>query len=204
MPVQTANTAHHRPSNSNGQKRTRYYSNCQHERETPPRHTPTAVDTAAISSSGPYLCDLIPETALRQITGFSGELLTGWDGPQTDNGLCLVRSPGVQPSPLGLDWSYHEGRRILQEQRYNYQIDLLKPLPQDLGDGFAASGGTDSITGRPNHVIALFRCGTREPWLGIELRQVSHGRDAIKDLTQLMRIAEHRFGKLHHCTPMPT
>ncbi|MDX6433994.1 MAG: hypothetical protein QOE54_6360, partial [Streptosporangiaceae bacterium] len=65
-------------------------------------------------------------------------------------------------------------------------------------------GGTDSITGRPNHVIALFRCGTREPWLGIELRQVSHGRDAIKDLTQLMRIAEHRFGKLHHCTPMPT
>jgi hypothetical protein len=175
---------------------------CQRGRATPFWHTPTPANTATVSGGEPYLCDLVPEAALRQITGVRGELSTGWSGPQTDNGLCTVRSPGIQPSPLGLAWSYHEGQRILEDQRYNHQRDF-KPLPKGLGEGFAASGGTDSFTGRPNYVVALFRCATRYPWLRIDLIQTSPGRDAIKDMTELMQIAEQRFGALHHCTPMP-
>jgi hypothetical protein len=175
---------------------------CRQESTTPSRNTPTPAKTAAIRDNSPYLCDLVPEAALREVTGLRGELSTGWSGPQADSGECLVRSPGVQPPPLGLSWSYSEGRRILEEQRYNYQHDL-KPLPKDLGQGFAASIGTDGLTGRPNNVIALFRCGARQPWLGIDLIQVASGRDAIKDLTELIRIAEQRFGTLHHCRPRP-
>jgi hypothetical protein len=75
-------------------------------------------------------------------------------------------------------------------------------LPAALGRGFTVK--TSEVEGeRPHYVIATFRCGSIQPWLSIDILQVSPGRDATKDLTDLMRVAEQRFGKLHHCTPQP-
>ncbi|SEL70321.1 hypothetical protein [Nonomuraea pusilla] len=37
--------------------------------------------------------------------------------------------------------------------------------------------------------------------IDIYLAQVARGREGIKDLTELMRIAQKRYGLLHHCTP---
>ncbi|WP_345558814.1 hypothetical protein [Nonomuraea rosea] len=37
--------------------------------------------------------------------------------------------------------------------------------------------------------------------IDIYLAQVAKGRDAIKDLIALMRIAQKRYGDLYDCTP---
>jgi len=37
--------------------------------------------------------------------------------------------------------------------------------------------------------------------IDIYLSQISKGRDAIKDLINLMRIAQKRYGVLYNCTP---
>jgi hypothetical protein len=55
----------------------------------------------------------------------------------------------------------------------------------------------------PYRVSARFRCGIRERMVDIYLPQVAKGRDAIKDLIALMRIAQKRYGELYDCTPSP-
>ncbi|WP_255529969.1 hypothetical protein [Planomonospora sp. ID67723] len=37
--------------------------------------------------------------------------------------------------------------------------------------------------------------------IDIYLAQVAKGRDAIKDMIELMRIAQKRYGELYDCTP---
>jgi hypothetical protein len=57
----------------------------------------------------------------------------------------------------------------------------------------------DLTSDRPYYAIATFKCDQVQPWLRIDLRQVSAGRDFVQDMTALIRIAEHRFGILHGC-----
>jgi hypothetical protein len=54
---------------------------------------------------------------------------------------------------------------------------------------------------QPYRVSANFRCDSKERMLDIYLAQVAKGRDALKDLIDLMRIAQKRYGELHNCTP---
>jgi hypothetical protein len=78
----------------------------------------------------------------------------------------------------------------------------LKPLASELGLGFSAyAPGEDEAA--PYAVAAVFQCGGQEFAIDIDLRRVSSGRNATKDLTDLMRIAQRRFGQLHKCTPKP-
>ncbi|MFI7151163.1 hypothetical protein ACIBO2_40115 [Nonomuraea sp. NPDC050022] len=48
---------------------------------------------------------------------------------------------------------------------------------------------------------AKFSCDGKDRLIDIGLAQVAKGRDAIKDLTELMRIAQTRYGHLYNCTP---
>ncbi|MFI7707052.1 hypothetical protein [Nonomuraea sp. NPDC049480] len=74
-------------------------------------------------------------------------------------------------------------------------------LPKDLGDGLAAFVQSAPFADQPYRVSAKFRCGSKERLIDIYLPQVAKGRDAIKDMTELMRIAQKRYGALYDCTP---
>ncbi|MFI0447753.1 hypothetical protein [Actinomadura sp. 6N118] len=158
-------------------------------------------DLRPVSDGPPYLCDLVSEPAFRRVTGLM-HLTSRWAGPQTDNGLCLAHIPGRE-APLGLDWSYNDGQKVLRLQKENWEDNSPHRLPADLGSGLAVIRPTAGADPRPNFVIALFRCGKERPWISIDFAPVVRGRDAVQDMVEFMRIAEKRFGQIHKCTPKP-
>ncbi|MFG1850537.1 hypothetical protein ACGFJT_01745 [Actinomadura geliboluensis] len=153
-----------------------------------------------MSDSRPYLCDLVPERALRVVTGYSGPLTSSWDGPQTDNGLCLA-SGAVDEWPLGVTWEYRNGEKTVRLQERNWADSSPHKIPAELGRGLAVVAPTAGADRRPNFVIAVFKCGEKMPWISIDFARVVRGRDAVQDMFDFMRIAEKRFGQLHKCTP---
>ncbi|MDA0637555.1 hypothetical protein OUY22_29465 [Nonomuraea sp. MCN248] len=56
---------------------------------------------------------------------------------------------------------------------------------------------------QPYRVSAKFTCGGTERMIDIYLTQVAKGRDAMKDLTDLMRIAQKRYSHIHACALNP-
>ncbi|MEV4834954.1 hypothetical protein AB0K05_10550 [Nonomuraea sp. NPDC049486] len=72
-------------------------------------------------------------------------------------------------------------------------------LPADLGDGMAAHLTDSLLAEQPYRVSAKFTCGDKERMIDIYLTQVTKGRDAMKDLTDLMRIAQNRYAEIHNC-----
>lgn len=159
-------------------------------------------DLQPIIDKAPYWCDFVPYVALSRITGLQAAKLTeAKDGWLRDQGLCLVRDTN-ENGALGIDWSQRDARMTTDLQARRYQQYRPAWLPKLLGYGFAVKS-IDNISNRPYYVIAAFTCGRAQPWLSIDLRQVSPGRNFVQDLTALMRIAEQRFGTLHGCSPMP-
>jgi hypothetical protein len=90
---------------------------------------------------------------------------------------------------------------LLDDRRQVYTRHGGVALPSDLGDGLAAYLPNTSPDDQPYQVSAKFRCGGKERLIDIGLAQVTKGRDAIKDMTELMRIAQKRYGRLYNCTP---
>ncbi|MEU5876298.1 hypothetical protein [Spirillospora sp. NPDC047279] len=164
--------------------------------------TPPTPDLRPIVDSAPYFCDLVPEGAFRRATGLTMKLSPRWSGPQTDNGLCLAFAADRE-APLGLNWSFNNGKNVIDRQQRNGEDDSPHPLPPELGTGLAVIQPTAGADPRPNYVIALFKCGKRTPWIRIDFAPVVRGRDAVEDMVAFMRIAEKRFGQIHKCTPKP-
>lgn len=162
--------------------------------------TPTT-DLRPISDSPPYWCEFVPQDALSKITGMSAGLTESRDGWLPDKGLCVVRD-GSQSGPMGLDWENSNGRVQVDSQAKKHPGYKQTLLPTDLGYGFVVYF-PKYVDYRPYSVISTFQCGSLQPWLGIDLILVSPGRDYVRDLTDLMRIAQKRFGVLHKCTPGP-
>lgn len=166
-------------------------------------HTVSA-DLRSVVDAPPYWCDIVPKEALSRIIGLDQgvfkEQRSGW---KSDHGNCLVGSGGPT-SQLGLSWGAKHGMRTVNRMEgiYEQQFAPVR-LPAELGHGFTAVT-SDASGERPYYVIAAFRCGPIQPWLRIDLLNISPGRDAAKDLTALMRIAEQRFRKLHDCAPGST
>jgi hypothetical protein len=100
-----------------------------------------------------------------------------------------------------VSWA-QDGLEVVQRQEAAFASERPTTLPAMLGKGFTVNT-PGAITGRPYYTIATFRCGATSPWLRIDLARVIQGRDRIKDMISLMRIAEQRFGLLHHCAPKP-
>ncbi|MFG1943695.1 hypothetical protein [Nonomuraea sp. NPDC048826] len=76
-------------------------------------------------------------------------------------------------------------------------------LPADLGDGMAAHLTEGLLAEQPYQVSAKFTCGSKERMIHIHLTKVAQGRDGIRDLTDLMRIAQNRYAEVHNCTLNP-
>ncbi|MGI5165102.1 hypothetical protein ACQEU3_12165 [Spirillospora sp. CA-253888] len=156
-----------------------------------------------MAQTAPYLCDLVPEKAFRRVVGSNTALTANWsNGPQPDNGQCLVRTPGQEPL-LGVTWSLNDGEKVIKVQRAQSRAKLERDLPAELGDGVALLFPQSGMTPRPNFSVAMFRCGERKPWISIDFVPVVRGRDAVQDMTDFMRIAQKRFGEIHKCTPRP-
>jgi hypothetical protein len=149
------------------------------------------------SSDPPYVCGMVSTKAFRQSTGIATPLNTHWDGPQTDNGLCLVITEGQRP-PLGLDWSYNSPERMVALQEKKYREDRPTPLPEDLGRGFAVAMPPGPGVLRPNFVVALFRCG-KPVWMSIDFAEFTTGRDGVSDMIGFMKEAQDQFAKIHQC-----
>ncbi|MEU7740490.1 hypothetical protein [Nonomuraea sp. NPDC049158] len=90
---------------------------------------------------------------------------------------------------------------LLNDRRQVYTRHGGVPLPSDLGDGLAAHLPNASFPDQPFQVSAKFRCDNKDRLIDIGLAQIAKGRDAIKDMTELMRIAQKRYGHLYNCTP---
>ena len=165
-----------------------------------PAPTPQpVVDTA------PYVCKLVSEQAFRLVSGLTGPLVEKTDGDQRD-GDCWA--PDTSPRPLEVRW-LQEGNGMPREQLDFVLDDRRKvytsyggaTLPTELGDGWAAYLPNSPFARQPYRVVAKFPCDGREHLLTLYLAQVAKGRDAIADLTDLMRIAQKRYGVLYNCTP---
>lgn len=163
------------------------------------KSTSAAISTEKVKDSAPYWCDFVPQKAFSQIAGISDGAYESRDGWLSYNGTCLVMKPPT--APLGVSWA-ENGTEVIQRQEQQYNQFAPTPVPSALGRGFSVNA-PDPMAGRPYYVIAAFRCGHISPWIRIDLSQVVSGRNATQDLADLMRIAESRFGELHHCTPKP-
>nr|BFE88023.1 hypothetical protein GCM10020093_106240 [Planobispora longispora] len=139
------------------------------------------------------------------ISGVTGPLVEKTDGNESD-GDCWA--PDTNPRPLEVRW-LREGDGMPQEQ-LDFVMDDRRAvyirhggvtLPNELGDGLAAYLPNTPFADQPYRVVAKFYCGGKEQLITIYLAKVAQGRDAIKDMIELMRIAQKRYGQLYDCTP---
>jgi hypothetical protein len=166
---------------------------------TSARPSSSPIDTRAIFDSPPYWCDLVPQEALRRIAGVGTNLTETRSGSSKDQGGCMVTNQDAV-YPLGVELQQEDSRATIDREIKQWQSNSPVRLPNELGYGFTvyAPGYVDD---RPYIVSAAFRCGNQQPSIGIDMATVSRGRDYVADLTELMRIAQKRFGVVHKCTP---
>jgi hypothetical protein len=158
-----------------------------------------------IVDSAPYICKLIPEQAFRLASGATGALVEKTTGSE-ESGECWA--PDTNPRPLEVGWlqvgngtSQEHLDFVMDDRRQLYSRHDGVTLPTDLGDGLAAYLPSTPFADQPYRVSAKFRCDRKDRVIDIFLAQVAKGRDAIKDMTELMRIAQKRYGEVYNCTP---
>ncbi|MFI7466901.1 hypothetical protein [Nonomuraea sp. NPDC049646] len=167
---------------------------CAQQNPSPPE--PTA-SPQPVSDSGPYWCDVVPQEAIRTISGLAIPLEENKDGVPATHGACSLRN---EYNRFSLNWSIRDGEGALELARENFGKKRLSELPADLGKGLIAFTGNSPRT-KPYVAFMLFRCGNDRPWMGMDVSQVAQGRDLVKDFTDLLRIARERYGRLHDCVP---
>lgn len=157
------------------------------------------VDAAPIIDSAPYICWYFPEKAIRQVSGLEVPLKERRDGVWPSHGGCYLHSGYLR---VAIDWQDFDGKRIMEIAVRNFQEKKLVDLPNDVGDGFVAYTGGPPST-HPYYGIIWFKCGKKFPWMNVQMSEVAEGRNTANDMTQLLRIARERYGKLHKCKPEP-
>ncbi|MFC4005722.1 hypothetical protein ACFOY2_00710 [Nonomuraea purpurea] len=155
--------------------------------------------------SAPYICGLVPEQAFRLVSGATGVLPEKTTGSE-NNGECWTTDAAHRPLEVG--WLQVGGKTnqehldfLMGSRRNMYTRHGGVKLPVDLGDGMAAYLTNSPSTDQPYRVSATFLCDRKHRMIDIYLAQVAKGRDAIKDMTELMRIAQKRYGEVYNCTP---
>ncbi len=154
--------------------------------------------SGALVDSAPYWCDLVPQEALSGVTGATSDLREVRNSMASkDRAICGARDR-EDYGRLVVEWDVTGGRNEVTSRMKDVAVDRPSPLPSRLGFGFGVRSPSNSTL--PYLAAATFGCGSRDAWIDIFLRRVV-GRDATADLTDLMRIAQKRFGEIHRCTP---
>jgi hypothetical protein len=162
--------------------------------------SPPPTSPSAIIDKAPYLCGLVPEQSFRRVTGVTFPLKPRWNGRQEQYGGCSAFAVGREP-PLAIEWAWGNGRKHLRQLQESFSDDPHRDLPKELGEGIAVIWAKPDESRKPNSVFAIFQCDDRRLWMSIYFAAVVRGRDALQDMVDLMRIAQRRFGVVHHCTP---
>lgn len=159
-----------------------------------------------VVDSSPHLCKLVPERAFRLVSDATGPLPERTDGNERD-GNCRAADTSAQALDV---WWMQEGGMpeghldfLMNDRRKVFSRHGGIVLPADLGDGMAAYVSDPPVGDQPYQVSAKFRCGDMDRLIDISLPRISKGRDAMKDLTDLMRIAQKRYAQLHNCDLTP-
>jgi hypothetical protein len=154
-----------------------------------------------VTDSVPYWCDLVPRGALSRVSGALPGLSEIRNAGATKDGtMCGVRDK-ERYGPLVVQWNKTGGRDEIARWMKDVASDQPSRLPPQLGTGFNVY--SQSVSRLPYFTASTFECGAHDAWIEIFLRRISSGRNPTKDLTDLMRIAQRRFGKIHGCTPGP-
>lgn len=156
-----------------------------------------------ITDSSPYICKLVPMQAFLMVSGIKTPLIDKMSGSLA-NGEC--RAADIPPPPLQVNWIEADNRHgqeqldfLMEDRRSTYKRHDGVKIPAELGDGMAAHVTNSPLADQPYRISAKFRCGGVERMVDIFLAEVAEGRDGIKDLIELMRIAQKRYGDLHGC-----
>lgn len=167
--------------------------------------TPAPGNTGVIVDSPPYLCKLVPDQAFRLVSGAKGSLSEKTNGNET-NGDC--GTPGAIPKSLDVAWmqeapqstrEYLDG--VMDDRRKVFTRHGAATLPADLGEGLAVHLAYAGVDEQPYQVVARFSCGGKQRIITLYLAQIAKGRDGVRDMIELMRIAQKRYGQLYACTP---
>ncbi|MEW9548023.1 hypothetical protein [Nonomuraea sp. NPDC050783] len=101
---------------------------------------------------------------------------------------------GQGMSPEQLDF-------VLDDRRQVYGRHGGVKLPAGLGEGLAAYLPRPPFADQPYRIVAKFSCNGKAQLITIYLAEIVKGRDGIRDLIGLMRVAQKRYGVLHRCRP---
>ncbi|MFI7634310.1 hypothetical protein [Nonomuraea sp. NPDC049400] len=174
---------------------------CTPESDTASAPPPTPQQVA---DSTPYICKFVPEQAFRLISSTKGLFVEKTRGNES-SGQCWA--PDTTPRPLEVGWlqvgdgtSQEHLDFLMDGRRDLYTRHGGVRLPADLGDGMAAQVTNSPLDDQPYRVSAKFKCGGKERLIDIFLAKVAKGRDAMKDLIALMRIAQKRYSEVYDCT----
>ncbi|MGW3362248.1 hypothetical protein ACWDOR_04825 [Streptosporangium canum] len=167
--------------------------------------TSTPVNAGAVVDSGPYICKLVPEKAFLLVSGTNGPPGEKISGDEA-NGNCWTSN--IAPKLLEVVWMQEtpESTRgyldeVMEDRRRVFTRHGAAVLPSDLGEGFAVYFPEGPFSDQPYQVTARFSCGGKGRIIDLNVAQVAKGRDGIRDMIELMRIAQKRYGQLYKCTP---
>jgi hypothetical protein len=160
-----------------------------------------SIVSGPVTDSAPYWCDLVSKDALTRVSGTMTELSEIRNlGANKNSSICGVLDK-EKYGPLVVQWDVAGGRTEVTGRMKAAASGHPTPLPAKLGTGFSVY--SQSASRLPYLITATFACVSRDAWIDIFVRSFSPGRDVTRDLTDLMRIAQRRFGEIHRCAPRP-
>jgi hypothetical protein len=166
----------------------------------PSRAPRVPTNTSEAADASGYYCDLLAKSDVNSVIGSPAGLRELTNNAGDWFGGCTLQDHSVR-DVLGLAWQNRNGTKTVSKKSAEYKNFRPVSLPLELGNGFFIDNPVPYDDFRPFYAISEFGCGRANPWIRIDLLEVAAGRDYGRDLTELIRAAERRFGALHGCTP---
>lgn len=166
---------------------------CTPDKARNPSPTPSAA-RHPVADRPPYLCHFIPQAAVAELTGYTGEYTEGPRKGAAAGPFCVVTNEVQTILATGYDRS--GDRQLLENYLKAMEEEGRVKLAPELGAGEIGDG---EMAGFPvRSAAAWFRCGRERPLVLISVKK-NPGRDQDYDLVQLVRIAERRFAEMFSC-----
>jgi hypothetical protein len=158
-----------------------------------PGPTHKTVVVRPVTETAPYWCQLIPQQAVRDVTGITEPLTQENDIRPTDSvSACEVGSK--EKLPLEVELALSAEAQLRETKEFSHNKSQME-LPSNLGRAIFRTAPD-----APNFAISsAFHCGGKLTWLSIVIRPVRSGRDPRADLPALLSIAEKRYAELARC-----
>ncbi|MER6512351.1 hypothetical protein ABT158_36465 [Nonomuraea sp. NPDC001636] len=159
--------------------------------------TPDPVPTrGTVADRAPYLCYFIPQTAVADLTGYTGPYKAGDDKRDAVGYDCVISNE--EQSLFITSYDVTRPRKTIEQYLKWAQESDPAELPEKLGKGLIADF---EIRANPYRTVeAWFRCGSNNSLITITVKR-NPARDQDHDLVQLMEIAQRRFAERFRCEP---